>query len=172
MNTPESTTPKPAAPDAASLLPDAIRPVTATEARLGPLVARLTLAVVIFPHGAQKVFGWFGGYGFTGTMTFFTDTLGIPYVFGLLAIIAEFIGPLALVAGAFARVAAFGIGVTMTVAMWMVHLPHGFFMNWFGNQVGEGIEFFLLAIGLSVVLLLSGGGAYSIDRLWSTSTRK
>lgn len=152
--------------------PHVVQTVLATEARFAPLVARLTLAVVLFPHGAQKVFGWFGGFGFAGTMDYFTGTLGIPYAFGLLAIIAEFAGPLALVAGVLTRVAAFGVGVTMTVAMWTVHLQHGFFMNWFGTQAGEGIEFFLLAVGLSIALLLSGGGAYSIDHLWTSSDRE
>ncbi len=138
--------------------------VLRTERSWSLLAVRLALAVVIFPHGAQKVLGWFGGYGFEGTMGFFTETMGIPYVFGVLAIIAEFFGSLALAAGLLSRIAALGIGVTMMVAMLTSHVQHGFFMNWFGNQAGEGIEFFLLAIGMSVALLLGGGGAASVDR--------
>lgn len=172
MNPSDATSTATTAPRTTPLLSSVTQSITATERRLAPLVARLTLAVVIFPHGAQKAFGWFGGYGFGGTMTYFTETLGIPYIFGLMAILAELLGPLLLAAGFLTRVAAFGIGVTMTVAMGMVHLPHGFFMNWFGNQAGEGIEFFLLAIGLSVALCLSGGGAWSLDRLQASSTHE
>ena len=127
------------------------------------ILLRLTLAVVLFPHGAQKVLGWFGGSGFSGTMDFFTSNMGIPAVLAFLAILAEFLGPLGLVSGLLTRVAAFGIGVTMTVAAFF-HKGHGFFMNWFGNQQGEGFEYHLLAIGLALALVIKGGGAWSLDR--------
>lgn len=139
----------------------------ATEPRWTLLVLRLTLGLMIVPHGAQKLFGWFGGYGFSGTMAFFTETLGIPYALGLLAVLAEYFGGLALLAGLFTRVAAFGVGVTMMVAALTVHVEFGFFMNWFGNQNGEGIEFFLLAIGIAVALVGGGGGRWSADRTLS-----
>lgn len=128
------------------------------------LIARLTLGIVMFPHGAQKVFGWFGGNGFSGTMDFFTQQMGIPTVFAFLAIMAESAGSLGLVTGLLARVAAFGILVNMTVAIFMVHIGNGFFMNWFGNQQGEGFEYHLLAIGLALIVIIRGGGAYSIDQ--------
>lgn len=127
------------------------------------LVLRLTLVIVFFPHGAQKVFGWFGGYGFTGTMEAFTQKMHVPWIFAFLAICAEFLGPIALFFGFLTRVAAFGIGVNMIVAVLMVHLPNGLFMNWMGNQKGEGFEYHLLVIGIVIALILKGGGAASID---------
>lgn len=126
-------------------------------------VIRLALAIMILPHGAQKLLGLFGGYGFRGTMQFFTESMHIPWVFALLAILAEFFGGLALMFGLATRLAAAGIGTVMLVAMLTTHLQHGFFMNWSGNQKGEGIEFFILAIGISLALVVGGGGAWSID---------
>lgn len=128
-----------------------------------PLVSRLALGLVMFPHGAQKALGWFGGYGFSGTMGFFTQKMGIPAPLALLAIAAEFLGSIGLVTGTLSRVAALGIAAVMAVAIATVHLPVGFFMNWNGAQSGEGYEFHLLAIGLALVVLLKGGGAYSVD---------
>lgn len=122
---------------------------------------RLILALVMFPHGAQKMLGLFGGYGFTGTMGFFTG-MGIPAVFAFLAIIAEFAGPLGLASGLLTRVAAAGIAVNMAVAT-TVHAGNGFFMNWFGNQKGEGIEYHILALGIAIAVIIRGGGAYSVD---------
>ncbi len=127
-----------------------------------PLAARLALGIMIFPHGAQKLLGWFGGYGFEGTMNFFISQ-GMPYAVALLPIIAEFFGGLGLIVGLFSRVAAFGVGFTMLIASTM-HLQNGFFMNWFGNQKGEGIEFFILAIGLATSIMITGGGKLSIDK--------
>jgi len=133
-----------------------------TDGTLVPLVVRLALAVVIFPHGAQKLLGWFGGYGFKGTMGYFTST-GIPAPLAVLAIIAEFFGSLGLALGFLTRVAAFGIACVMAVAIFKVHVPNGFFMNWFGNQQGEGFEFHLLAIGLAVAVIIGGTGLWSLD---------
>jgi len=129
------------------------------------MMARLTVGLVMFPHGVQKVLGWFGGYGFSATMNFFTGQLHIPALFAFLAIAAEFAGSIALITGFFSRVAAFGIAVVMVVAAFMVHAANGFFMNWAGTQKGEGFEYHLLAIGLAIVVILSGGGKWSIDRL-------
>ena len=143
---------------------DTYKHVLATRHSWSLLITRLTLAVVLFPHGAQKFLGWFGGLGFEGTMAFFTETMGIPYFLGLLAIIAEFFGALALVIGFLSRIAAMGIGITMLVAMLTSHIQYGFFMNWYGTQLGEGIEYFLLAIGISIAISIGGGGAYSIDK--------
>ncbi|HLK35286.1 MAG TPA: DoxX family protein [Polyangiaceae bacterium] len=138
----------------------------ATSQDVGPTIARLTLGIVMFPHGAQKMLGWFGGYGFAGTMGYFTHS-GIPAVFAFLAIMAEFAGSIGLIVGALSRVAAFGIAVNMLVAIATVHASQGFFMNWFGNLKGEGFEYHLLAIGLAAVVLVKGAGRLSVDRLLS-----
>ena len=140
-----------------------VQQILATNDNVAPLIARIALAVVIFPHGAQKLFGWFGGYGFSGTMGFFTENMGIPAILAFLVIIAESLGAIALFVGALSRIAAFGIGITMTVAMFMVTLPNGFFMDWYGQQAGQGIEYHLLTIGLALIGVISGGGKFSID---------
>lgn len=136
-----------------------------TDAHTAPLIARLALGLVIFPHGAQKMLGWFGGYGFSGTMNFFTGTMHIPAALAFLAILAEFAGSLALIAGALSRIAALGIGAVMAVAIMTVHAGNGFFMNWAGNQKGEGFEYHLLALGLALIVLVSGAGKLSLDRV-------
>jgi putative oxidoreductase len=128
------------------------------------LAQRLVLGLVMFPHGAQKLLGWFGGYGWRGTMGFFTDTLHIPAPLAVLVIASEFFGSLALIAGLGTRLAALGATATMVGAVLTSHLDHGFFMNWFGAQKGEGFEYHLLALALSVPLMLEGAGAFSLDR--------
>jgi putative oxidoreductase len=140
--------------------------VLSTSDDLAPVAARVALGAVMFPHGAQKVLGWFGGYGLSGTLGFMTGALGIPTVFAVLAIAAEFLGSIGLLTGLLSRVAAFGVAVTMAVAALMVHAKVGFFMNWAGTQGGEGFEFHLLALGLAAVVMLKGGGKYSLDRLF------
>ncbi len=127
-------------------------------------VLRVTLGIVMFPHGAQKMLGWFGGYGFEGTMGFFTGTMGIPWIFGALAILAEFAGSLGLITGFLTRLSALGIGAVMVVAILTSHLQNGFFMNWMGNQKGEGFEYHLLVLGISIALIIKGAGAFSIDK--------
>ena len=134
------------------------------ESTVVPLVLRLALAAVIFPHGAQKALGWFGGPGFKGTLEFFRKS-GIPAPLAVLAIAAEFLGPLGLAAGLFTRLAAFGIASVMIVAIALVHRQHGFFMNWYGTQAGHGFEYHLLALGLAVALIVGGAGAWSLDAL-------
>ncbi len=134
-----------------------------TDASWAPLILRLALGIVMFPHGAQKALGWFGGGGFSGSMAFF-GSMGIPAVLAFLDIIAEFLGSIALVIGFKTRIAAAGIFVVMFVAMFMVHLHNGFFMNWYGNQPGEGFEYHLLAMGIAVALMITGGGRCSIDQ--------
>jgi putative oxidoreductase len=128
-------------------------------------IVRVVLGVVMFAHGAQKMLGWFGGYGFRGTMGFFREQLKIPSVFAFLAIMAEFLGSICLLLGLFTRVAALGIAIVMLAAIFMVHLRVGFFSNWFGNQKGEGFEYHLLAIALCVVLFARGAGAFSLDHM-------
>lgn len=128
------------------------------------LLLRAVLALVILAHGLQKLFGWFGGFGFVGTMGYFTGTLGIPWIFGFAAILAETVGALLLFTGLLSRLAALSIAVVMVVATLTVHLPNGFFMNWFGTQAGEGFEFFLLATAMAMAVVIGGGGAWSVDR--------
>ncbi|MEM9068757.1 MAG: DoxX family protein [Myxococcota bacterium] len=141
-----------------------MRRLVATDSTdLGATVARLGLALVMFPHGAQKVLGWFGGYGLEGTYGFLTGQLGIPGPAAALAILVEFLAPLALAVGVGTRAAAAGIASIMMVAIAVVHAPNGFFMNWAGNAPGEGFEFHLLAIALAGVAIIRGGGRFSLD---------
>jgi putative oxidoreductase len=142
-----------------------LRKLTATSDDPVMTILRLVLGVVFFFHGAQKVLGWFGGYGFSGTMNFFTHNMGIPAVFAFLAIAAEFLGSLGLILGLLARVAAGGIIVNMVMAILMVHRANGIFMNWSGNQKGEGYEYHLLAIAIGLAVVIRGAGAFSVDRL-------
>src|SRR5579863_3685722 len=128
-------------------------------------IVRLVMGCVFFAHGAQKMLGWFGGYGFSGTMGFFTHQMGIPAPFAFLAICAEFLGGLGLIVGFLARIAAFGIMCNMLVAVAMVHAKNGLFMNWAGNQKGEGFEYHLLAIAIGLLIMFKGSGAMSVDRL-------
>lgn len=141
--------------------------LAATDAGAAGLILRLALGVVMLPHGAQKTLGWFGGHGFEGTLQHFTENMHIPAVLAVLAIAAESLGALMLLAGAATRLAAFGIGATMVVAAWMVHSPNGFFMNWSGSQAGEGFEFHILAVGIALALMLVGGGRASVDGRWA-----
>lgn len=146
-----------------------LKKLMATTDDLSLTIIRVTLGVVMFPHGAQKVLGWFGGFGWSGTMGFFTGQLHLPVVVALLIILGEFLGSLGLITGTLTRVAAFGFVVIQLGAIATVHRQNGFFMNWMGNQQGEGYEYALLAIGMGLVLLLKGAGRFSIDR--SVSSR-
>jgi putative oxidoreductase len=126
---------------------------------------RLVLGAVFFAHGAQKVLGWFGGNGFSGTMGYFTKGMDIPTPFAAVAIMAEFLGGIGLLFGLLTRLAALGIALVMAVAISLVHASNGFFMNWTGAQHGEGFEFHLLVIAIAVSLFVRGAGAWSLDRL-------
>ena len=140
------------------------RKLFSTEDDAATAILRLVLGIVFFAHGAQKMLGWFGGFGFTGTMGFFTGTMHIPPVFAFLAISAEFFGGLGLIFGLLTRVAAFGIAVNMLVAIVTVHRHFGFFANWSGTQKGEGYEYHLLVLAMCAFLMLRGAGAVSVDR--------
>jgi putative oxidoreductase len=142
-----------------------LKQVLQSDSSLSALVLRLGLGAVFFPHGAQKALGLFGGYGFSGTMGFFTQKMGIPAPFAFLAIAAEFAGAIGLILGLGTRIAAFGIGVTMLVAILTAHAQYGFFMNWYGTQKGEGYEYHLLAIFLALGIILKGGGKASLDNV-------
>jgi putative oxidoreductase len=137
----------------------------ATRSGFSGLVLRLFLAVVFFPHGAQKVLGWFGGYGFTGTLNFFTTMMHVPMVLALAVFAAEFLGPIALVVGFLTRLAALGILLDMIGAVAMIHAHNGFFMNWAGKTPPvEGFEFHLLAIAIALALIIGGAGELSVDK--------
>jgi putative oxidoreductase len=127
-------------------------------------ILRVGLGLVILPHGAQKLLGWFGGPGLGGTVDFFSQALGVPAVLTLLVIAAEFFGALGLIVGLFSRVAAAGIALVMLGAVAFVHLPNGYFMNWSGTQGGEGFEYHILAVAIAVAVMIKGSGAFSLDR--------
>lgn len=135
----------------------------ATDHSRSLLFQRLILGAVLLPHGLQKTVGAFGGYGFHGTLDYFTGSLGVPAPLAVLVFLAESLGATALILGLGTRLAAFGAIATMLGAVFLTHLPYGFFMNWTGAQGGEGFEFHLLAIALAVPLLVRGGGALSVD---------
>jgi putative oxidoreductase len=130
---------------------------------------RITLGVIFFAHGAQKLLGWFGGVGLKETMRSMHQFLGLPIPVAFLAVATEFLGGAGLMVGLLSRVAALGIGVTMVVAIFMVHGRYGLFLNWFGDRKGHGIEYHLLAIALAAVIIVRGAGAASLDRLLYTS---
>jgi putative oxidoreductase len=141
-----------------------IRKLFVTNNDIVPLVLRLTLGLVMFPHGAQKLLGWFGGGGFSATMQGMTS-MGLPAVIVFLVIMAESFGALGLITGFLTRFSAFGIGLVMLGAILTAHAKVGFFMNWSGKQAGEGFEYHLLTIGIALALMIRGGGALSVDRL-------
>lgn len=128
-----------------------------------PALLRATLGLVMFPHGAQKALGWFGGYGWDGTMGYLTGQIGLPSPAAAYLILLEFVGPLLLLAGLGTRAVAVGFVGIMIGAIATVHAPHGFFMNWFGAQKGEGYEYHLLVIGIAAALAVTGGGRASVD---------
>ena len=131
------------------------------------LVARLALGLVILPHGMQKTLGLFGGYGFSGTLGAF-QSMGMPLIIGVLVILAEFVGSLGILVGAGTRFMAFSVGLTMAgAAVLGGHINNGFFMNWFGQQKGEGLEYFILVIGLAIAILIGGAGRYAVDNVIS-----
>lgn len=127
-------------------------------------ILRLVLGVIFLCHGGQKVLGWFGGTTLGNSMTMFTQGLHIPAPFAFLAIMAEFAGGIGLIVGLLGRIAAFGIICNMVVAIWLVHGKMGLFMNWSGNQAGEGYEYHLLTIAVGLAILVKGSGALSVDR--------
>lgn len=136
---------------------------------LAAITLRVLLGIVVFPHGAQKLLGWFGGYGFNGTMQYFTETVGLPWFIGFIVILLESVGALALIAGMGTRIIAGAYIILAAGIMLTSHLQFGFFSNWFGNQKGEGYEYFLLWIGMAIALMFIGGGQYAVERLVKTS---
>lgn len=135
----------------------------ATDDAWSSLILRVMLGVVMFPHGAQKLLGWYGGFGFTGTIGFFTEQMHLPWLVAFLVIIAESFGSLGLIAGFLTRFTALSLAIIMVGAIGLVHWPNGFFMNWFGKQAGEGFEYHLLVIAISAALMITGAGRWSVD---------
>ncbi|WP_445452440.1 DoxX family protein [Flavobacterium sp. 25HG05S-40] len=131
------------------------------------LFTRLTLGIVVLPHGAQKMLGSFGGYGFSGSMNFFTETVGLPWIIAFMVLVIEFLGAISLILGFASRIWSMLMIILFIGIIFTYHSDNGFFMNWFGNQKGEGYEYHLLIIGLSIAILLNGSGKYSIDSILS-----
>lgn len=144
-----------------------IKNVLRSDPFLSTFILRIGLGLVLFPHGAQKMLGWFGGQGLHGSMTYFTEQMGIPVWIAFLVILIEYAGSLLLILGFATRLVALGLGVVIGVAGWMVHRSHGFFMNWFGEQAGEGYEYHILVVIIAIALVIRGGGLFSLDRLLS-----
>jgi putative oxidoreductase len=136
----------------------------ATDGNLSGTILRVALGAAMFPHGAQKLLGLFGGAGFTASLKFFVSNFHIPVYLALAAILAESVGAAALVVGFCTRIAALAVAVDMAVAVYLVHWKVGFFMNWMGNQKGEGFEYHILAIAIGLALVIKGGGRWSVDR--------
>ena len=149
-----------------------LRALLRTDNDPAPALARVTLAAVIFPHGAQHLLGWFGGYGFHGTVDWMAGTLGFPATLAAVAVVTEFLAPFALLLGLAGRPAAVGIVGLMAGAA-STHIANGFFMNWFGTLPAgtEGFEYHLIAIALAGVVVLKGSGALSLDRILTARLR-
>ena len=136
-----------------------------TSNKIAPTILRIILGIVLLTHGCQKLLGWFGGYGFEGTMTFFTDTVGLPWILGLSVIVIEFFGSILLIVGFATRFWSISIAILMIGVALTSHNQNGFFINWLGNQKGEGVEYFLLAVAMAISIAVTGAGKFSIDRL-------
>lgn len=142
-----------------------LRALCSSDNDLGNFLLRVVLGGVFFPHGAQKALGLFGGHGMAPTVAFFDQAFGMPAFLTYLVIAAEFLGAIALILGLLTRVAAFGLFAVMAGAIYLVHWQNGFFMNWAGNQPGEGIEYHLLVMAIALALMIRGGGFASFDRI-------
>ena len=140
-----------------------MRKLFETDEAWSGLILRIMLGVVMFPHGAQKLLGWYGGFGFAGTLGFFTEQMHLPWLVALLVIIGESFGSLGLLIGLLTRVTAASMALIMVGAIGLVHWPNGFFMNWSGKQAGEGFEYHLLVIAICAALVITGGGKWSVD---------
>ena len=131
---------------------------------LAAFILRLGLAIVIFPHGAQKVPGWFGGGGFQGTLDGMTTGMGLSAFIVILIMLIEFLGPLLLLIGLYTRVVAFCMLCLFVGIIFFAQIDNGFFMNWGGQKPGEGYEYHLLVLAMSLALVSSGAGRWSVDR--------
>jgi putative oxidoreductase len=138
-----------------------------TQSSQTPVFLRFTLGLVVLAHGCQSLLGWFGGQGFTATMQFFTDVMELPWIIGFMVICIQFFGALLLLGGLLTRMAAFALFVIFTGMILTSHLDHGFFMNWYGQQQGEGYEYHILVLGICLALMITGGGTWSADGILS-----
>ncbi|HZN61626.1 MAG TPA: DoxX family protein [Planctomycetota bacterium] len=129
-----------------------------TDASFGALATRLTLGICMLPHGVQKL------QGFSGMMKMFSENMGIPAPLAFLVIMAESFGAAGLILGVLGRFCAFGIGLTMVGAIWLVHGPNGFMLMDPNSPGKVGYEYNLALLGLSVAVMLMGSGAFSFDR--------
>lgn len=143
------------------------REIFQTDNTTGFMFLRLSLGIVMFFHGAQKALGWFGGPGLEKTIQIFTTSYHFPTAVAVLIIVVEFLGAIGLFIGLLTRIAATAIAVNIAVCAFLNHIHHGFFMNWFGKQAGEGYEYHILVIGICFALIVKGAGALSFDRLFS-----
>lgn len=136
----------------------------ATDASLSLMILRLVLGVIFFAHGAQKVLGWYGGYGLKGTVGYMTS-LGLPLPMAYLVCFFEFIGGIGLMLGFLARLSALAVGIVMVGAISTVHWQHGFFINWeLKPGKGHGIEANLAFLAMALAVFLQGAGSLSLDR--------
>ncbi|MBI3076573.1 MAG: DoxX family protein [Deltaproteobacteria bacterium] len=128
-------------------------------------VVRVVLGVIFFAHGAQKVLGWFGGYGLKGTTGYFTS-IGLSLSAAYLVCFFEFLGGIGLVLGLLTRLAALAIIIVMIGAIAKVHWQNGFFLNWqLTPGKGHGYEANLAFVAMALACLIAGGGALSVDGL-------
>ncbi len=134
-----------------------------TDAGWPGLIVRLGVGIVMFPHGMQKAFGWFGGPGLAATYHGLTQNQHIPAVIAVLVILAESAGSIGLIVGCLTRIAALGLLSNMVGAIALVHWSNGFFMNWMGQQQGEGFEYHILVVAITIALMIKGGGKWSLD---------
>jgi len=141
-------------------------------ARWAPVVIRIVLGIAFVAHGAQKIFGLWGGLGFSGTIDAFGKQ-GMPAVMTILVMIGEFFGGLGVLVGCLTRLAAFGPAIVMVGAMLLVHAQNGFFMNWFNAPgLGHGIECNLAYFAMAVSLMMTGAGPLSVDAVRGGGTRR
>ena len=145
-----------------------LKQIINTKPGMAPTIIRLALGCVLFAHGAQKMLGWFGGGGFSNTMHFFTGEGHLSYITALFVILIEFFGSLMLIFGALTRIAALGVFGLFIGIMYNFSLANGFFMNWSGDKKGEGFEYDILVLGITLALIIAGGGSFSIDRKFSS----
>jgi putative oxidoreductase len=133
---------------------------------IAPLMLRIPLGLIFMAHGSQKLLGLFGGKGLTATFAGFERDLGIPAIFTLLAIIAEFGGGFGVLTGFLTRLSAAGISAVMLVAIYKIHWVHGFFLNMSCiSGRGHGIEYNIALLGIALYLMIAGGGRWCLDRL-------
>jgi putative oxidoreductase len=134
---------------------------------LSYLMLRIPLGLIFMAHGSQKLFGLFGGQGVSATMRAFEENFGIPPLFTILAMLAEFGGGIGVLAGCLTRLSAFGIACVMGVAIYKVHWVNGLFLNITCQPGrGHGFEYNLALLGMALFLVCAGGGTWTVDRLF------